>query len=127
MPISDGSFRGSVKVYRTQLKQSHSGSRYHRPFHHRIHVLSKSDNATNVAVLGGGITGLASAYFLSQKLPKAKIVLFESSHRLGGWVYSRKIDMGKKGKIVFEQGPRSLRPETPSARVTLELVCINRP
>ena len=36
-----------------------------------------------IAVLGGGITGLASAYFLSRDLPNAKITLFDSFSRIG--------------------------------------------
>lgn len=76
---------------------------------------------TEVAVLGGGITGLASAYYLSTSLPKTKITLFEESSRLGGWLHSKTVDVGN-GNIIFEQGPRSLRPDTTSALVTLDLV-----
>ncbi|KAL8758998.1 MAG: hypothetical protein Q9199_001086 [Rusavskia elegans] len=75
----------------------------------------------NVAVLGGGITGLASAYYLAQQLPKAQITLFEGSSRLGGWLHSKQIDVGT-GNIVFEQGPRTLRPSRPNGWVTLDLI-----
>lgn len=78
--------------------------------------------ATDVAVLGGGITGLASAYFLSRSLPNAKITLFEASPRLGGWLHSKRIDVGN-GSVVFEQGPRNLRPTAPNGLITLDLVC----
>lgn len=122
MPISDAPFTGSAKIFRSPLKSSHYRTVYQRPFRRQNHALAKLDHAiTNVAVLGGGISGLASAYFLSQKLPRAKIVLYESSSRLGGWLYSKKVDVGS-GNVVFEQGPRSLRPDTPSAKVTLGLV-----
>jgi oxygen-dependent protoporphyrinogen oxidase len=72
-------------------------------------------------VLGGGITGLASAFYLSQELPDAKITLYEGSPRLGGWLHSKHIDVGN-GQVVFEQGPRTLRPKTPSGFLTLDLV-----
>lgn len=75
----------------------------------------------NIAILGGGITGLSSAFYLSKSLPSANITLYEASDRLGGWLRSKHVDMGN-GKIVFEQGPRTLRPHTPAALVTLELV-----
>ena len=75
----------------------------------------------DVAVLGGGITGLASAYYLSKRLPESKIVLFEASSRLGGWLNSRSVDVGN-GKVVFEQGPRTLRPTVPNGIITLDLV-----
>ena len=77
----------------------------------------------NIAVLGGGITGLSSAYYLSQHLPAANITLYESTDRLGGWLRSKHINVGT-GTVVFEQGPRTLRPHTSAGLVTLELVVI---
>ncbi|KAL8721719.1 MAG: hypothetical protein Q9225_001669 [Loekoesia sp. 1 TL-2023] len=79
------------------------------------------EEVTNVAVLGGGITGLASAYYLAQQLPHAQITLFEGSSRLGGWLRSKQVNVGD-GKVVFEQGPRNLRPTRPNGWVTLDLV-----
>ena len=75
----------------------------------------------NVAILGGGITGLASAFYLSKQLPEARITIFEGSSRLGGWLHSKRVDVGN-GSVVFEQGPRSLRPKVPNGLVTLNLV-----
>lgn len=75
----------------------------------------------NIAILGGGITGLSSAYYLSQQLPAANITLYEATESLGGWLRSRHVDVGN-GTVVFEQGPRTLRPHTPAGLVTLELV-----
>lgn len=84
-----------------------------------------SNEATNIAVLGGGITGLASAYFLTRQLPEARITLFESTSRLGGWLRSKKVDVGH-GNVVFEQGPRNLRPNVPNGLMTLDLVCLSK-
>lgn len=75
----------------------------------------------DVAVLGGGITGLATAYYLAAKLPHAKITLFEGSSRLGGWLLSKTVNVGN-GEVVFEQGPRNLRPDSLNGSVTLDLV-----
>ncbi|KAL8762379.1 MAG: hypothetical protein Q9184_001593 [Pyrenodesmia sp. 2 TL-2023] len=80
-----------------------------------------NSDVTDVAVLGGGITGLASAYYAAQRLPDSKITLFEGSSRLGGWLRSQLVDVGN-GKVVFEQGPRNLRPTRPNGWVTLDLV-----
>jgi oxygen-dependent protoporphyrinogen oxidase len=74
-----------------------------------------------IAVLGGGITGLASAYFLSNALPEARISIYESTDRLGGWLQTKHIDT-KSGDVVFEQGPRTLRFTLPAGLVMLELV-----
>ncbi|KAE9381840.1 Protoporphyrinogen oxidase [Stipitochalara longipes BDJ] len=73
------------------------------------------------AVLGGGITGLSSAHFLTQELPKAKVTIYESEDKLGGWLKSKYVDV-KNGRILFEQGPRTLRPSTPASLVTLEMI-----
>lgn len=82
---------------------------------------SKRQDPTDVAVLGGGITGLASAYYLSNEFPNARIALFEDNSRLGGWVKSERVDVGN-GNVIFEQGPRNLRPSIPNGLVTLDLV-----
>lgn len=81
-----------------------------------------AEKKTNIAVLGGGITGLATAYFLTQEFPHAKISLFESKEDLGGWVKSEKVKV-PGGEVIFESGPRSLRPAPPAGTLTLKLVC----
>jgi hypothetical protein len=82
---------------------------------------SVAEKQPNIAVLGGGITGLASAYFSSQEFPNAKITLFEAKETLGGWVKSTKVDVGD-GEVMFESGPRSLRPQAPAGTIALKLV-----
>lgn len=75
------------------------------------------------AILGGGLAGLTSAYYLSKGLPpgsSATITLFEQSNRLGGWVHSS--DVGQNERCVFEGGPRSVRPKGLSGLMTLDLV-----
>jgi oxygen-dependent protoporphyrinogen oxidase len=75
----------------------------------------------NIAVVGGGITGLVGVSKLAELFPNAQIDLYESSDRLGGWVQTQSVDVGD-GKVVFEQGPRTLRPHTINGKVTLALV-----
>ncbi|KAK6644880.1 hypothetical protein RUM43_001156 [Polyplax serrata] len=69
------------------------------------------------AILGGGITGLSAAYYLS-KSSEYGIKLFESSHRLGGWIKTTKTNNGS----IFEQGPRTLRCRGAAAENTLHLI-----
>lgn len=77
---------------------------------------------TDVAVLGGGITGLASTFLAAIRYPKAQITLIEAGSRLGGWLRSTKVNVGG-GDVVFEQGPRTLRPGGgASAIVMIDLV-----
>lgn len=72
---------------------------------------SDQQHGNDVAILGGGITGLASAYYLTKELPEAKITIYEASDRLGGWLSSKRVPV-KDGSILFEAGPRTLRPSS---------------
>ena len=74
-----------------------------------------------VAILGGGITGLASAFYISEAFKDVHVTLYEAGSRLGGWLRSTSVDVGS-GKVVFEEGPRTLRPSVPNGLVTLDLV-----
>lgn len=65
----------------------------------------------DVGVLGGGITGLASAYYLTRELPNAKVTLYESKENIGGWLQSHRVPV-KDGTVLFEAGPRTLRPQS---------------
>jgi len=76
----------------------------------------------SIAILGGGITGLSSAHYLAQELPNAKITIYEASGRLGGWLQSKAVNVGN-GNVVFESGPRTLRPNSPAGMVTVDMVC----
>ena len=47
-------------------------------------------------IIGGGLSGLYSAYILSKKHPKAKIQLYQDSDRLGGRFYTHTLENGTK-------------------------------
>ena len=40
----------------------------------------------HIAVLGGGISGLSTAYFLRRANRNIRVTLIESSSRFGGWL-----------------------------------------
>ena len=71
-----------------------------------------------VAVIGGGISGLAAAWNLTRRRPNFEILLLERSKRLGGWLRSHRTEEG----AVFELGPRSLRTAGVAGKTTLALV-----
>ncbi|KAH7371555.1 hypothetical protein BKA66DRAFT_535139 [Pyrenochaeta sp. MPI-SDFR-AT-0127] len=73
-----------------------------------------------IAILGGGIAGLSSAYFVSKEFPKSKITLFEAGKQTGGWIKSKRVEV-PGGDILFELGPRTLRNATPTASLIQEL------
>lgn len=76
----------------------------------------------SIAVLGGGLTGLSSAFHLSRRFPATKLTLIEKQTRLGGWVRSERVQIPNKENVsmLLEAGPRTLRPNSKSV---LELVC----
>jgi hypothetical protein len=80
-------------------------------------------NAKNIAVLGGGITGLVTAFELSRTVPGAKITIYETAKRLGGWMDSEIVAVDN-GEVVFDWGPRTLRHTGDGSGVaTVNLVC----
>ncbi|CAG8549552.1 4864_t:CDS:2 [Ambispora gerdemannii] len=72
------------------------------------------------AVLGGGISGLAAAWYLMRGTPpKTKITLLEATNRLGGWIQTTRVG---EEQVLFEQGPRTLRPSGLSGLATLDMI-----
>ena len=71
---------------------------------------------TRIAILGAGISGLATGYFLKQCYPRAELKIFEKNSRVGGL-----LDTLRSGGNLFELGARGLRPAG-KGRVALEFV-----
>ncbi len=79
-------------------------------------------HAREIAILGGGLTGLATAFHLSRGLPHAKVTIYEKSNKIGGWVNSEVIKVDD-GEVLFEWGPRTIRCGMgPAPMSMLELV-----
>ncbi|KIY43492.1 Protoporphyrinogen oxidase [Fistulina hepatica ATCC 64428] len=74
---------------------------------------------THIAILGGGVTGLSSAFHLSRRFPHALITLIEAGASLGGWVQSERVHIDRDTSVVLESGPRTLRP---TGKSVLELI-----
>ncbi|KIP04479.1 hypothetical protein PHLGIDRAFT_120646, partial [Phlebiopsis gigantea 11061_1 CR5-6] len=78
---------------------------------------------TRISVIGGGLSGLSSAFHLSRRFPSAQVTLVEQSPRLGGWVHSERVQVrdesGNEAGILLERGPRTLRP---NSKAVLELI-----
>ncbi|KAK4329611.1 hypothetical protein Pmani_000014 [Petrolisthes manimaculis] len=68
-----------------------------------------------VAVLGGGVSGLAAARYLCGRV--GRVVVLEGSERLGGWIDTTTHSDG----VVFEHGPRTLRAAGNAGGNTLAL------
>lgn len=69
--------------------------------------------AKRIVILGGGIAGLAAAWFIRQKMGSdADLLVLEKSPRAGGWIQTQ-FHHG----YLFEQGPRSFRVKSTEAPV----------
>lgn len=76
----------------------------------------------NFVILGGGISGLTAAWYLARNAPSTtKITILEASKRFGGWIQSTRVG---DDKILFEQGPRTLRPFGLGGLVVLDMVYV---
>ncbi|KAK0734102.1 hypothetical protein B0T26DRAFT_603547, partial [Lasiosphaeria miniovina] len=66
-----------------------------------------------IAVLGGGLTGLTTAYYLTRFMPNNRITIYEASDRLGGWIDTDEVTVetpdGTKGTVLFERGARTIK------------------
>ncbi|KAK0731769.1 hypothetical protein B0H67DRAFT_501668, partial [Lasiosphaeris hirsuta] len=73
----------------------------------------KQKSPRQIAVLGGGLTGLSAAWHLAQMCPKDKITLYEATDYLGGWIQTEEIDVktpdGKPGLVYFEKAARMIQ------------------
>ncbi|KAI1461754.1 Protoporphyrinogen oxidase [Annulohypoxylon moriforme] len=71
-----------------------------------------------IAVIGGGITGLTTAHYLARYAKNAHITLYDGSQRLGGWIHGEtmRVGSGEDDEVLFQRGPRILRPYTGSTK-----------
>lgn len=70
----------------------------------------------DIAILGGGLTGLTTAHYLTRFHPHAKITIYEAADRLGGWIDTERVEVktqqGDTATITFERGARAVSPQT---------------
>jgi len=63
-----------------------------------------------VAVVGGGVSGLAAAHRIGQDLPDAEVVVLEASGRLGGSLHTAEV-----GGVVVDVGAEAMLNRRPEA------------
>lgn len=79
-------------------------------------TLTETPAKKSVAVIGGGISGLAAAYYLQQASSEIEVHLFEASHRLGGVIetshdHSSTIELGADNFATLIPHARELSHE----------------
>jgi oxygen-dependent protoporphyrinogen oxidase len=70
---------------------------------------------TRVAIVGGGIAGLATAHALRTQAPDAEVIVLEASDRVGGHIRSESI-----GGYLCEAGPDGFLDNAPSTLAFVE-------
>ena len=75
------------------------------------HLRYQMATSRTVAILGGGISGLSTAYYLLTNATKygisiGKVYLLESQPRFGGWLNT--VSFGPNIDDHFELGPRTI-------------------
>lgn len=78
-----------------------------------------SDGKKHVVIIGGGITGLAAAFYMEKEIKEKnlplELTLVEASPRVGG-----KIQTVKKDGYIIERGPDSFLNERKAPRSLLK-------
>jgi oxygen-dependent protoporphyrinogen oxidase len=67
-----------------------------------------------IAIVGGGISGLATAFYISKARPDVEITLFETKDKLGGSMLTKEVE-----GFFFESGSNGFLSNKPD---TLELI-----
>jgi oxygen-dependent protoporphyrinogen oxidase len=69
---------------------------------------------TKIVIVGGGIAGLAAAYYACKNIPDANITLIESSDRWGGKITTDRVPFDD-GQFIIEGGPDTFLATKPWA------------
>ncbi len=67
-----------------------------------------------IVIVGGGIAGLAAAYYARKKTPDAQVTLIESSDRWGGKITTDRVSFDE-GQFIIEGGPDTFLATKPYA------------
>lgn len=97
--------RAEFNLYQTRFRQE-----WRQGHTISTSVQSVLSPPSNIAILGGGLTGLVVAVHLSHLLPAAKLTLYESSDRVGGWLDAEVVPKPKGGgSVTMEHGARVVK------------------
>jgi protoporphyrinogen/coproporphyrinogen III oxidase len=112
MTVRAAAAREEADSARDSVERFRSGERASTPYDSR--PTTGNGGGLSVAVLGGGVAGLAAAHRLARSAegasPPFDVTVFESSHRFGG-----KVETVRRDGFVLESGPDSFVARKPAA------------
>ena len=85
---------------------------FFRNFNIVLTVIKQKPMIKSIGIIGGGISGLSAAYYARKKFPNHKIVLYDSSDKLGGVMQTL-----KHGESIIPIGPAQIT----KTRTSMEL------
>ena len=99
---------------KTGLRGSHDGSweAFHRRVTGHSWPTARPEETYDLVVIGGGISGLASAYFYKKSRPKARILILDNHDDFGGHAKRNEFKIGDQTRIGYG-GTESI--DTPSS------------
>lgn len=75
---------------------------------------SESPASFDLVIVGGGISGLSTAWYATQRFPQARIAVLEAADRWGGKIVTHRLPLGD-GLFVIEGGPDTFLATKPWA------------
>lgn len=77
--------------------------------------LGESSMRKRIAVIGGGLSGLATAFYLRRFSPDCELALFEAADRLGGVIGTERVEVPGHGCFVIDHGADMFAIHPPDA------------
>lgn len=84
----------------------------------RVKMVKKGQE---LCVIGGGLSGLSLAYFVSKSRPDINVRVLEAKDTVGGYMESKPQQIENE-QTVFEFGPRTLLPSHPGTVIAVQLI-----
>jgi spermidine dehydrogenase len=117
---------GDYPPARTGLRGSHAGSfevAHELALHGRTDwgSVDEPDSDYDLVVVGGGISGLASAYFLLQREPTARILILDNHDDFGGHAKRNEFHAGDQSVLGYG-GSQTLEDPGDYSGITLQLL-----
>ena len=77
--------------------------------------MDSEHDATRVAIVGGGLSGLVAAAALRRNDPTIRVDVFEAAPRAGGVIHTERVDHDTIGQLLIDHGADMFAKQPPAA------------